>query len=71
VTGNVLPGWTSLAVLVSVVGGIQLILMGVVGIYIGKIYEEVKKRPLYLVRRSLGLDTSGPEPAPGPPIARQ
>ena len=69
VTGNVLPGWTSLALLVSVVGGIQLILLGVVGIYLGKIYEEVKKRPLYLVRRALGFDTSGPEPAPGPPIA--
>jgi dolichol-phosphate mannosyltransferase len=55
VTGSVLPGWTSLVILVSVVGGIQLILMGVFGIYLGKIYEEVKQRPLYLVRNSVGL----------------
>lgn len=60
VTGDVLPGWASLAVLVSVVGGIQLMLMGVIGIYLGKIYEEVKRRPLYLVRSALGLDVSGP-----------
>lgn len=60
VTGDVLPGWASLAVLLSVVGGIQLMLMGVIGIYLGKIYEEVKGRPLYLVRSALGLDVSGP-----------
>lgn len=70
VTGDVLPGWASLAVLVSVVGGIQLILMGVIGTYLGKIYEEVKRRPLYLVRNALGLDTLGPETASGPPTPR-
>jgi len=69
VTGNVLPGWTSLALLVSVVGGLQLILLGVVGIYLGKIYEEVKKRPLYLVRSALGFDTAGPDGAPEAPSA--
>ena len=56
VTGDVLPGWTSLIILVSVVGGIQLILMGVIGIYLGKIYEEVKQRPLYLVSARVGLE---------------
>lgn len=62
VTGSVLPGWTSLVILVSVVGGIQLILMGVLGIYLSKIYEEVKQRPLYLVRSRVGLPP-GPRPS--------
>jgi len=69
VTGHVLPGWTSLAILVSIVGGIQLILMGVIGVYLGKIFEEVKRRPLYLVRSRLGIETpqtraDRQEPAP-------
>jgi dolichol-phosphate mannosyltransferase len=42
--------------LVAIVGGIQLVLMGVIGVYLGKIYEEVKHRPLYLVRASIGVD---------------
>ncbi len=41
--------------LVAIVGGIQLMLIGVLGVYLGKIYEEVKQRPLYLVRASIGL----------------
>jgi dolichol-phosphate mannosyltransferase len=69
VTGNVLPGWTSLAVLVSIIGGIQLIVMGVIGIYLGKIFEEVKGRPLYLVRSALGLATPDAEPAFEKPTA--
>lgn len=55
VKGATVPGWSSLAILVAVLGGIQLILTGVLGIYIGKIYDEVKRRPLYLVRQTLGL----------------
>jgi dolichol-phosphate mannosyltransferase len=55
VTGNVVPGWTSLIILVSFVGGIQLIIMGIIGVYIGKIYEETKQRPLYLIRDTLGV----------------
>lgn len=55
-TGTTLPGWTSIIMLVAMVGGIQLVLMGVIGVYLGKIYEEVKQRPLYLVRRTIGLD---------------
>jgi dolichol-phosphate mannosyltransferase len=54
-TGTTLPGWTSIIMLVAIVGGIQLILMGIIGVYLGKIYEETKQRPLYLIRRSIGL----------------
>jgi polyisoprenyl-phosphate glycosyltransferase len=43
------PGWTSLAVLVLVVGGFIIMSTGVTGLYIGKIFEQVKGRPLYVV----------------------
>lgn len=46
-----LPGWTSLMVMVLFLGGIQLITIGIVGEYIARIYEEVKRRPLYLLAR--------------------
>jgi dolichol-phosphate mannosyltransferase len=54
-THRALPGWTSLIIWISLIGGLQLILMGVSGTYIAKIYEEVKQRPLYLIRERLGL----------------
>ncbi len=50
-----LPGWTSLAVIVLFLGGIQLITVGIVGEYVARIYEEVKQRPLYLVARKRGF----------------
>jgi dolichol-phosphate mannosyltransferase len=57
-TQVIIPGWTSVIMMVSIVGGLQLILLGIIGLYIGKIYEEVKQRPLYLVRRSLGFEAT-------------
>jgi len=53
--GFSVPGWASLMVLFGVVGGIQLIVLGVIGEYVGRIYDEVKQRPLYLVRAQHGL----------------
>lgn len=43
------PGWTSLIVLVSMLGGIQLIAIGIIGEYIGSIFDETKNRPLYII----------------------
>lgn len=43
------PGWTSILVVVTFIGGIQLIVLGVIGEYIGDIHTEVKRRPLYVV----------------------
>jgi dolichol-phosphate mannosyltransferase len=43
------PGWTSLVVVTTLIGGVQLIVLGVIGEYIGSIHEEVKRRPLYVV----------------------
>ena len=43
------PGWTSIVVVVTFIGGIQLVVLGVIGEYIGDIHAEVKRRPLYVV----------------------
>lgn len=51
----VVPGWTSIMVLVGVVGGIQLIVLGIIGEYIAHVSEEVKRRPLYVVSRAHGF----------------
>jgi glycosyltransferase involved in cell wall biosynthesis len=57
------PGWTSILVVVSFLGGVQLTLMGMMGLYISRIYEEVKSRPLYIVREAHGLAAPTQEPA--------
>jgi dolichol-phosphate mannosyltransferase len=43
------PGWTSIVVVTTLIGGVQLIVLGVIGEYIGDIHTEVKGRPLYVV----------------------
>ena len=50
------PGWASILVAMSFLGGIQLTVLGVMGLYIARIYDEVKQRPLYLVRDRIGGD---------------
>jgi dolichol-phosphate mannosyltransferase len=56
VGGNTVPGWLSLAIMVSFLGGMQLVLLGVMGIYMGRMYDEVKNRPLYIIRELAGVD---------------
>ncbi len=50
-------GWASIFVAVLFMGGVQLVTKGIIGEYIGRIYEEVKQRPLYFVRERLGFET--------------
>lgn len=52
--GTAVPGWSSLILSVWFVGGVVLLSVGVVGAYIGKIYKEVKRRPLYNIKEVLG-----------------
>jgi polyisoprenyl-phosphate glycosyltransferase len=49
------PGWTSLIILTSVIGSSVLISVGLLGEYVGKIYEQSKQRPLYLVARTFNI----------------
>jgi polyisoprenyl-phosphate glycosyltransferase len=61
------PGYTSLAVLLLVLAGFIIVSVGVVGLYVGRIFEQVKNRPLFLIDAQAG--TSEPEPAwPEPAI---
>jgi dolichol-phosphate mannosyltransferase len=50
------PGWTSVIFVTSFLGGVQLMVLGVIGEYVGKAYKEAKKRPLYLISGSVGLE---------------
>jgi polyisoprenyl-phosphate glycosyltransferase len=59
-------GWSSLMVTVCILGGTQLMTIGILGEYLGKIYEQSKDRPLYLVARTLNVGSAKPEPASEP-----
>lgn len=52
-------GWTLAFVATLFIGGVQLLVLGIIGEYIGRIYGEAKRRPLYLVSRKLGFEDAG------------
>ena len=58
--GSAITGWASLIVSIYFIGGIIISILGMLGIYLGKTFDEVKKRPLYIVRRTTFSD--GPKP---------
>ena len=58
VAGRVPAGWTSIIAITLVLGGAQLIVTGVLGEYVAKVYEETKRRPVYLVGRRHGVSRS-------------
>jgi dolichol-phosphate mannosyltransferase len=60
--GFAVPGWASIMVLVGIVGGIQLMVMGVIGEYIARIYDEVKRRPLYVISSVRGFPDVDSQP---------
>jgi glycosyltransferase involved in cell wall biosynthesis len=66
IAGSYLPGFGSITIAILLLGGIQLIALGVIGEYVGRIYDEVKHRPLYIVREERNRPSSpgGPVSAP-------
>jgi dolichol-phosphate mannosyltransferase len=62
--GGTIVGWTSLASIVLIIGGLQLLFLGVLGEYVGRIYMESKRRPLFVVREV--YRTAAKTPAMGP-----
>ena len=57
ITGAAVPGWSSLILSIWLVGGFILISMGIIGAYVGKIFTEVKQRPLYHVQEILRVES--------------
>jgi dolichol-phosphate mannosyltransferase len=66
ILGQYLPGFGTLTIAVLLLGGIQLISIGIIGEYVGRIYDEVKGRPLYLVKARRNLTESGVTSDRGP-----
>ena len=57
VFGLVTPGWPTLIIAILFLGGVQLISLGIIGEYIGRIYTEVKNRPLFVIQEKLGFES--------------
>jgi dolichol-phosphate mannosyltransferase len=61
---DLVQGWATVVVLQSIIGGAILLCLGMVGEYVGRIYEEIKQRPIYIVRRRVNVGPPG-EPTRG------
>ena len=55
-TNDFVEGWTLLMISVLLIGGIILLVLGIIGEYVGRIYGEIKQRPLYIIQDKLGFD---------------
>jgi dolichol-phosphate mannosyltransferase len=57
--GTAIPGWASLMVSLYFIGGLIIGILGILGVYLGKTFDEVKRRPLYIVRRLTASAATG------------
>jgi len=61
---DVTPGWTSLAVIQLVVGGAVIACVGTVGMYVGRIFDQVRGRPLFVIDRTIRPELMPPKRRP-------
>lgn len=54
IRGGTIQGWPSLMVVVTAIGGVQLLAIGLIGEYLGRVYKEVKRRPRYHISEVVG-----------------
>ena len=66
VVGNPVPGWPTVVVGLMFFSGVQLLSIGILGEYIGRIFDEVKQRPVYIVSADIGRGAIEPMPMPVP-----
>ena len=55
-TSTLAPGWSSLMFVILIIGGMLMVLLGFIGVYVGYIFQEVKRRPVYLIKEKTGGD---------------
>jgi dolichol-phosphate mannosyltransferase len=67
-TNTWVEGWTALFIAILFIGGVELLSVGILGEYIGRIYHEIKNRPLYVVQEYLGFDNGGPAMSRSPVV---
>ena len=60
ILGVDVPGYASTLVLLLFFSGLNMIGLGILGEYVGRIFTEVKRRPLYLIKQTLGFENSAP-----------
>jgi polyisoprenyl-phosphate glycosyltransferase len=63
---HLIAGWSSTIVIIALLCGMNMLLTGIVGLYVGRIHAEVKGRPLYVVQQRLGFDRDQSAPAHAP-----
>ncbi len=61
-TRNGITAWAALCIGLLFIGGVQLVSIGIIGEYVGRIYGEAKRRPLYLIRERLGFEPRSARP---------
>jgi dolichol-phosphate mannosyltransferase len=59
-SGQNIQGWTSLMLVVVVLGAVQMFVLALMGEYIGRLYNEAKRRPLYIIQEVAGSGDRGP-----------
>ena len=62
--GYNIPGWTSLMAAIGLLGGMQFLMLGIIGAYLGRLYDQSKGRPLFMIREIVGGPGGGPGSKP-------